>query len=59
MPGDRPIWEEDPESSDLSRMLNECVFWLTNDGEVQEDNGDDDSDVQPGQRKKGRKPADG
>ena len=27
-------------------------------GEVQEDNGDDDSDVEPGQRKKGRKPAD-
>ena len=50
MPGDRPIWAEDPESSDLSWMLNECVFWLTNDGEEQEDNSDDDSDVEPGQR---------
>ena len=59
MPGDRPILAEDSELSDLSGMLNECVFWSTNDREAQEDNGDDDSDVEPGQRKKGRKPADG
>ena len=57
MPGDRPIWAKDPELSELSQMLNELVFWLTN-GEAQEDNGDEDSDVEPGRRKKGRKPAD-
>ena len=58
MPGDKPIWAKDPESSALSQMLNEFVFWSTNDGEAQEDNYDDDSDVEPGKRKRGRKPAD-
>ena len=56
MPGDRPIWAENPERNELSRMLNELVFWLTNDGQEQVD--DDDSDVEPGQKKRGRKPAD-
>ena len=58
MPGDRPIWAKDPELSELSQMLNELVFWSKNDGEAQEDNGAEDSDVEPGKRKKGRKPGD-
>ena len=56
MPGDRPIWAENLERNELSRMLNELVFWLTNDGQEQIDDGD--LDVEPGQKKRGRKPAD-
>ena len=46
MPGDRPIWAENPERTEPSRMLNELVFWSTNDGQEQVDDGD--SYVEPG-----------